>query len=49
MNPKLHYVDFSPNFETIDTRPIFEVDIKVNDKILNFIMFIFHQTFIQCK
>ena len=36
MNPKLHYVDFSPNFETIDTRPIFEVDIKVNEKLLKF-------------
>jgi len=36
MNPKLHYVDFSPNFETIDTRPIFEVDIKVNEKTLKF-------------
>ena len=35
-NPKLHYVDFSPNFETIDTRPIFEVDIKINKKILKF-------------
>jgi endonuclease/exonuclease/phosphatase family metal-dependent hydrolase len=35
-NSKLHYVDFSPNFETIDTRPIFEVDIKINKKILKF-------------
>jgi len=35
-NPRLHYVDFSPNFETIDTRPIFEVDIKINKKILKF-------------
>ena len=35
-NPKLHYVDFSPNFETIDTRPIFEVDININKKILKF-------------
>jgi endonuclease/exonuclease/phosphatase family metal-dependent hydrolase len=35
-NPKLHYVDFSPNFETIDTRPIFEVDININNKILKF-------------
>ena len=31
-NPKLHYVEFSPNFETIDTRPIFEVDIKLKNK-----------------
>ena len=35
-NPKLHYVNFSPNFETIDTRPIFEVDISINQKILKF-------------
>ena len=35
-NPKLHYVNFSPNFETIDTRPIFEVDINVNQKVLKF-------------
>ena len=32
-NPKLHYVNFSPNFETIDTRPIFEVDININGKV----------------
>ena len=35
-NPKLHYVNFSPNFETIDTRPIFEVDININEKTLKF-------------
>jgi len=35
-NPKLHYVDFSPNFETIDTRPIFEINVNVNEKILKF-------------
>lgn len=35
-NPKLHYVDFSPNFETIDTRPIFEINVKINEKILKF-------------
>ena len=35
-NPKLHYVNFSPNFETIDTRPIFEIDINLNNKILKF-------------
>jgi hypothetical protein len=35
-NPKLHYVNFSPNFETIDTRPIFEVDININGKVLKF-------------
>ena len=35
-NPRLHYVDFSPNFETIDTRPIFEIDLNINDKILKF-------------
>lgn len=35
-NPKLHYVDFSPNFETIDTRPIFEVDIEFNNNIIKF-------------
>jgi endonuclease/exonuclease/phosphatase family metal-dependent hydrolase len=35
-NPKLHYVNFSPNFETIDTRPIFEVEINFNKKILKF-------------
>ena len=35
-NPKLHYVQFSPNFETIDTRPIFEVDIEVNNKVIKF-------------
>ena len=35
-NPKLHYVNFSPDFETIDTRPIFEVDINVNGKMLKF-------------
>ena len=33
-NPKLHYVNFSPEFETIDTRPIFEVDININGKVL---------------
>ena len=35
-NPKLHYVNFSPNFETIDTRPIFEVDIEIDKKIVKF-------------
>lgn len=35
-NPKLHYVNFSPEFETIDTRPIFEVDININSKVLKF-------------
>ena len=35
-NPKLHYVNFSPEFETIDTRPIFEVDININGKVLKF-------------
>ena len=35
-NPKLHYVNFSPNFETIDTRPIFEVDININGKVMKF-------------
>jgi len=35
-NPKLHYVNFSPNFETIDTRPIFEVDIKIHGKTIKF-------------
>ena len=35
-NPKLHYVNFSPEFETIDTRPIFEVDININGKALKF-------------
>ena len=35
-NPKLHYVNFSPNFETIDTRPIFEIDINFNEKTLKF-------------
>ncbi|MDC1241786.1 hypothetical protein N8Z97_03105 [Gammaproteobacteria bacterium] len=35
-NPKLHYVKFSSDFETIDTRPIFEVDIKINDQIVKF-------------
>ena len=35
-NPKLHYVNFSPNFETIDTRPIFEVEINFNQKTLKF-------------
>ena len=36
-NPKLHYVNFSPSFETIDTRPIFEVDIEVNpNKVIKF-------------
>ena len=35
-NPKLHYVNFSPDFETIDTRPIFEVDINFNGKVLKF-------------
>ncbi|MDC0616468.1 hypothetical protein OAO95_00270, partial [bacterium] len=35
-NPKLHYVNFSPNFETIDTRPIFEVDIEIDKKIIKF-------------
>ena len=35
-NPKLHYVNFSPDFETIDTRPIFEVDIKIDTKIIKF-------------
>ena len=34
--PKLHYVNFSPNFETIDTRPIFEVDININGKVMKF-------------
>ena len=48
-NPKLHYVDFSPNFETIDTRPIFEVDIELTIILLNFITFTFHQIFILCK
>lgn len=33
-NPKLHYVKFSPNFKTIDTRPIFEVSININNKIV---------------
>ena len=35
-NPRLHYVNFSPNFETIDTRPIFEIDLNINDKTLKF-------------
>ena len=35
-NSKLHYVNFSPEFETIDTRPIFEVDININGKVLKF-------------
>ena len=35
-NPKLHYVNFSPNFETIDTRPIFEVDIDIHGKTIKF-------------
>ena len=35
-NPKLHYVNFSSDFETIDTRPIFEVDINFNGKVLKF-------------
>ena len=35
-NPKLHYVDFSPKFETIDTRPIFEVDIEMNNQLIKF-------------
>ena len=35
-NPKLHYVNFSPNFETIDTRPIFEIDININGKVMKF-------------
>jgi endonuclease/exonuclease/phosphatase family metal-dependent hydrolase len=35
-NPKLHYVNFSPNFKTLYTRPIFEVDITINEKILKF-------------
>lgn len=35
-NPKLHYVKFSSNFETIDTRPIFEVDILIKDQIVRF-------------
>ena len=35
-NPKLHYVNFSPKFETIDTRPIFEVDIEINNQLIKF-------------
>ena len=35
-NPMLHYVNFSPKFETIDTRPIFEVDIEINNKVIKF-------------
>lgn len=35
-NPKLHYVNFSPKFETIDTRPIFEVEIEINNKVIKF-------------
>jgi len=35
-NPKLHYVNFSSDFETIDTRPIFEVEINFNGKVLKF-------------
>ena len=35
-NSKLHYVNFSPNFETIDTRPIFEVDINISGKVMKF-------------
>jgi len=35
-NPKLHYVNFSPDFETIDTRPIFEVDINISGKVMKF-------------
>jgi endonuclease/exonuclease/phosphatase family metal-dependent hydrolase len=35
-NPKLHYVNFSPEFETIDTRPIFEVDVNINGRVLKF-------------
>ena len=31
-NPKLHYVNFSPQFEKKDTRPILEVSILFNDK-----------------
>ncbi len=34
LNPKLHYVKFSPKYETKDTRPIFEITIEVNDKII---------------
>lgn len=35
-NPKLHYVEFSSDFETIDTRPVFEVDIIVKEQIIKF-------------
>jgi endonuclease/exonuclease/phosphatase family metal-dependent hydrolase len=35
-NPMLHYVNFSANFETIDTRPIFEVDIEVKKNVIKF-------------
>lgn len=35
-NPKLHYVNFSSDFKTIDTRPIFEIDINFNEKTLKF-------------
>ena len=35
-NPKLHYVEFSAEYETIDTRPILEVDISINNKLLKF-------------
>jgi endonuclease/exonuclease/phosphatase family metal-dependent hydrolase len=35
-NSKLHYVNFSPKFETIDTRPIFEVDIEINNQLIKF-------------
>ena len=35
-NPNLHYVNFSSDFETIDTRPIFEVDININNTVIKF-------------
>ena len=32
LDPKLHYVDFSPKYDTKDTRPIFEITVEVGDK-----------------
>ena len=33
-NPKLHYIKFTSNNR--DTRPIFEVDIRINNKVIKF-------------
>ena len=33
-NPKLHYVKFSPKYETKDTRPIFEITIMFEEKLV---------------